>query len=653
MKIATISPYTRFAEQLKSIAAKFPEIEVDFFQADFKVDGYVEKAIDYVSEIEREGYDAIIARGIAYRAISPKMNTPVIYAGETLYDTIKALHKVEKGKNGRRRVYHFALEGSLTPDVDFIKILNDIFDIELMIVTYASFEECKEILNHTVENGSVVVGGQYVVMLCKEYGIEHVRSESSYNTLYEAFVEAIKIAKIRRHEVLEKNKIKSILDFAHEGIAYINIDMKIEMVNPMAKKILGLSEYSEQEGQELEFGQLRNLCLTAVETGKVYTEEILTACNNAKLMCNILPVIIRGEVKGLTVTFRETAEVIQMEKKIRKELAKKAPGAKYYVEDIIGTSTHIQACKKLVKQFGKFDSNVLIYGHTGTGKELFAQSIHNESNRENELFFAINCAALPEQLLESELFGYTEGAFTGAKKGGKQGLFELAHGGTLYLDEITEMSMSSQSKLLRVLQEGEIRRIGDDKVQPVDVRIIASSQKNLYAQIRDNLFREDLFYRLNVMSLTIPPLNSRSEDIPHLIRYFLALYNEKFQADRRIQFDPDAIEFLMNYKWSGNVRQLQNFIERVYVYDLADNVGVQQVKELLREFDMLAYVEDKNFVNRGISERANEGNLRNATSEIVKEALDMFNGNQTKAASWLGVSRTYIWRKLKELENEK
>ena len=645
MKIAAVSPYTRFEEQLRNISTKFPEVKVDFFQTDFVVDGYAEKVIDHVYGIEKEGYDAIIARGVVYRTISPKMSIPVIYAGETLYDTIEALYKVKKIGDIKRQVYLFVLKGSPILYADFAKILNDIFNIELIILTYASLENCKELLERKVVSGSVVIGGQFVVTLCKKYGIEHVLSESGYNTLYETFLEAIKIMKIRQHEILEKNKIKTILDSVQESIAYINTDMQIEMMNPTTEMILGT-----QEGEELEAGEFKDICRIAMETKKVYTEEILTINNGTKLMCNIVPVVIRDEVKGLTVTLREITEVIQMEKKIRRELTKKAPGAKYCIDDIIGTSDCIKDVKKLVKQFGKFDSNVLIYGYTGTGKELFAQSIHNESFRKNELFFAINCATLPEQLLESELFGYTEGAFTGAKKGGKQGLFELAHGGTLYLDEISEMTMSSQSKLLRVLQEGEIRRIGDDKVQPVDVRIIASSQKNLYGQIRDNNFREDLFYRLNVMSLTIPPLNNRREDIPHLIHYFMTLYNKKFNVDRRIQFEPDAIEFLMNYKWRGNVRQLQNFIERVYVYDLSDSVGIGQVKDLLKEFDMLTHSEDQRLENKNAGDKPKIGNLRNETSEIVKETLAMFDGNQTKAAAYLGVSRTYIWRKLKELE---
>jgi transcriptional regulator with PAS, ATPase and Fis domain len=646
MKIAVISPYARFEEQLRSIAAEFPEVEVDYFRADLGVDGYSEKAIDHVARIEMEGYDAIIARGVVYRTISPRTNTPVIYAGETLYDTLEALHEVKRCKADNRRISLFVLKGSPILNADLSKTLSDIFDIELDVLTYTSLEECRELLNSKVRSGNVVVGGQFVVMLCEKYGVEYVLSESGYKTLQDAFLEAIKIIKIRRHEILEKNKIKTIIDFAHEGITYINLDMKIEMMNPMARRILGVDENWEQDDRELEDGKLKRICKAAIETREVCAEEIVTMGNDTQLMCTIIPVITSGEVKGLTVTFRETTKVIEMEKIIRRDLTKKMPGAKYYVDDIIGESSPIKACKKLVKQFGKFDSNVLIYGYTGTGKELFAQAIHNESNRKDELFFAINCAALPEQLLESELFGYTEGAFTGAKKGGKQGLFELAHGGTIYLDEISEMSISSQSKLLRALQEGEIRRIGDDKVYPVDVRVIASSQKNLYGQIRDNKFREDLFYRLNVMSLTIPPLNSRSEDIPHLIEYFLAIYNEKFAANKRIRFDSDAIEFLKNYKWRGNVRQLQNFIERVYVYDIDDNVGTKQAQELLREFDMLL-----DFYESGIEQQAqNTSSLRSVTAKVVKNALDMYDGNQTKAAKHLGVSRTYIWRKLKELE---
>lgn len=648
MKIAVISPYHKFEEQIRGIAAGFPEATVDFYYADSTIDGYFARAIDYAYKVEKEGYDAIIARGTVYRAISQKMNTPVIYAGETLYDIIEALHKVKTSGNETRQVYLFDLEGSPKPDSNFVKVLNRIFHIELNILTYSSLEECKEILLNQVDRDGIVIAGYFSVTLCEEYGIENVLIESGYNTLYEAFQEAMKIVKIRKYEMLERNKIKTILDFAYEGIVYINRAMEAEILNPMAKRLLGFEENGVYEGKCLEDGELKKLCQRAITEGELITEEILTANNGTKIMCNVIPVLTNDEIKGLTVTFKEITRVIQMEKKIRRELTSNVPGAKYFVEDIIGESECIRACKKLVKQFGKYNSSVLIYGQTGTGKELFAQSIHNESTRKNEPFFAINCATLPEQLLESELFGYTEGSFTGAKKGGKPGLFELAHGGTLYLDEIAEMPMASQSKLLRVLQEGEIRRIGDDKMLPVDVRIIASSHKNLYEQIKDNNFREDLFYRLNVMSLTIPSLNDRREDIPYLIKHFLKLYKERFEVDRKIELDSGAIEFLMNYKWRGNVRQLQNFIERVYVYDLSDKVDVQQVRGLLREFDMLLDADGGLAYKRELPAKVK--NLNEATTQIVKEAIDLFDGNRTRAASYLGVSRTYIWRKLKELE---
>ena len=650
MKIAVISPYTRFEEKLRRIGAEFPDVSLHFFQASFEMDKYVEKAIKHVSEIEREGYDAIIARGVVYLAIYNKTNIPVIYAGETLYDTIDALHKLKKNKNYERKVYLFVLEGNLIFNEEFAKMLNIIFNVDLSILTYSTLEECEKILSTKIENDSVVIGGRFITAQCKKYGIEHVLSESGYNTLKTALLGAINIVKIRRSEIFEKDKMKAILDFAQEGIAYVNLDMKIEMMNPAARKIWDIEEHWEQGKKELEACELRALCNVAIETKEACIEEIVTLNSNIKFMCNVIPIIANGEVKSLAVTFREIVQVIQMESKIRREFTKKMPGAKYYAKDIIGDSERIKNCKKLIKQFGKFDSNVLIYGHTGTGKELFAQAIHNESNRKNNLFLALNCAALPEQLLESELFGYIEGAFTGAKKGGKPGLFELAHGGTLYLDEISEMSISSQSKLLRVLQEGEIRRVGDDKVQPVNVRVIASSQENLHTLIQNHKFREDLFYRLNVMSLTIPTLNSRREDIVPLVEHFMVFYGEKFNVDRRIKFEADAIEFLKNYNWRGNVRQLQNFIERVYVYDLSGNITLPMVQELLKDFDMLEYTEIEKSA-QDMHYPVNHGNLRKITSEIVKETLEMFEGNQTKAARYLGVSRTYIWRQLKEKQH--
>ena len=358
-------------------------------------------------------------------------------------------------------------------------------------------------------------------------------------------------------------------------------------------------------------------------------------------MADTIPVMTNNRVEGVVVNFKEVGQVIQMEKKIRAELWKKGSIAKYNINDIAGISDKIIAAKDLIRKFGKYDSHVLIYGETGTGKELFAQSIHNESKRRNEPFYAINCATLPENLLESELFGYSEGAFTGAKKGGKPGLFELAHNGTLFLDEIGDMPLTFQSKLLRALQEKEIRRIGDDKLISVNVRIIAASHKNLYEQLLDGRFREDLYYRINVMNINIPSLRERRQDIPYLLNYFMNIYKEKLSININYNFHQDAIDFLTDYKWRGNVRELQNLVERIYIYFGEKRViNLDDVKKLLHG----QHNSDIDFINN--KELFTQSTLNEITDIAIQEALERFNGNRTQAAKHLGVSRSFLWRKL-------
>jgi len=264
---------------------------------------------------------------------------------------------------------------------------------------------------------------------------------------------------------------------------------------------------------------------------------------------------------------------------------------------------------------------------------LFAQSIHNFSNRKDKPFVAVNCAALPEDLLESELFGYEEGAFTGARKGGKQGLFELAHDGTIFLDEISEMPIKLQARLLRVLQEKEIMRIGGDKIIPVDVRIIAATNKRLSEEVEKGRFREDLYYRLNVLNFTVPPLRERKEDIPILVREIIRKNYPKLLEKNEL-LDEINRRF-QNYSWPGNVRQLENVTKRLCT--LLKNYKFK--KDSYHELFQRAF--DGNYT----------GNQLFALDEkqVIINILNKVKWNRSKAADLLGISRTTLWRKMKEL----
>jgi transcriptional regulator with PAS, ATPase and Fis domain len=334
-----------------------------------------------------------------------------------------------------------------------------------------------------------------------------------------------------------------------------------------------------------------------------------------------------------------------MEQRIREELYLKGHVAENTFEDIIGQSPAIVQAKEEAENYAQVDSPLLIYGETGTGKELFAQAIHNASPRKNNPFVAFNCAAIPENLLESELFGYVEGAFTGAKKGGKMGLFEQAHKGTIFLDEIGEISTDIQARLLRILQERKVRRVGDDKLTPIDVRIIVSTNKDLYQLVEKKKFREDLYYRINVLNLNLPPIWERREDVPLLVNFFIKKYRQRLKKVVE-GISTESIQILENYTWPGNVRQLENIMERLMVRTQEDYIRTSLVREIMNSLPGNKLGLNRvGFFKSDISISL-MGNLEGIERNIIKRVIQEEKGNKAATAKRLGIGRTTLWRKL-------
>ncbi|HGM3506130.1 TPA: sigma-54 interaction domain-containing protein [Clostridioides difficile] len=310
---------------------------------------------------------------------------------------------------------------------------------------------------------------------------------------------------------------------------------------------------------------------------------------------------------------------------------------------MLGSSDSLMHSVNMAKKFAKSDSTIIITGESGTGKEIFAQSIHNYSNRFNGPFVAINCAAIPENILESELFGYVKGAFTGARNEGKAGVFELAHNGTIFLDEIGEISKDVQVKLLRVLQEREVTRIGDTKVVPINVRVITATNKNLVEQIDNNNFREDLFYRLCVLKLDLPPLRERKEDIEQLTYSIISHYNKP------VSISDSALKILSRYDFPGNIRQLKNIVERLVVMCDDNFIDEHLVSDIL--------ISEPHF-RKDISSAPTidyspnlvDNKIADYEKKLILETLEKNNGVKSATASQLGISTTTLWRKLKKYE---
>ena len=375
--------------------------------------------------------------------------------------------------------------------------------------------------------------------------------------------------------------------------------------------------------------------------------------NGTLVSTNRIPIIVESRVNGVVATFQDIRVIQENENKIRRTLHKKGLVAKYNFDDIIGESTSIMSTIEIAKSFGLSDSTILIQGESGTGKELFAQSLHNISDRKDGPFVAINCAALTKTLLESELFGYEEGAFTGASKGGKTGLFELAHRGTIFLDEIGEIPIETQAQLLRVLQEKEIRKIGSEVTTPIDVRVIAATNKDLKEEIRLNRFREDLYYRICVLNLTIPPLRDRKEDVELLSNFFF----EKFLGAKNFRYQDDfkkIMEMVKDHEWHGNVRELENFVERISVL-LQYHENPNNIEQIIKNYRKNNVLDSENENKKEekendvkVNQNKGENDFEQWEINKILNALKKNNLSIQNASDSLGISRTTLWRKMKK-----
>ena len=310
-------------------------------------------------------------------------------------------------------------------------------------------------------------------------------------------------------------------------------------------------------------------------------------------------------------------------------------------EELIGDTPAMRRVVELIQKVAPTDSTILLLGESGTGKEVVANMIHRLSSRRDEPFIAINCAAIPEQILESELFGHVKGAFTGAESD-KRGLFEEADGGTLFLDEIGDMALVSQAKLLRVLQDGEIRRVGDSTVRHVDVRILAATNRDLLEEVHEKRFRQDVYFRLNVVQIVIPPLRERPDAIASLTKEFLKQFNAKYSKAVHT-IDDQAWGLLQNYAYPGNVRELESTIAHAVILADGDTIRVQDLPDQLRFGEgarlRLPYLDQSNIPT-----------LREMERELIERTLHRLDGNQTEVAKNLGISRSTLWRKMKEYD---
>lgn len=436
--------------------------------------------------------------------------------------------------------------------------------------------------------------------------------------------------------------IETIIENAFEWLVVVDREGRIIYINHNYCEFLEVNREETIGRHVTEVIENTRMHIVA-ETGREELADLQYIKGNY-MIANRVPILRNGEVLAAfgTVFFRDTQEWMKMDSHVKSLLTRMQPymqkidsGVKYSLDDILGNSKQIMSLKEKVKMVSNSDISILVRGESGTGKELFAHSIHQLSSRSQKPFVKVNCGAIPENLLESELFGYEEGAFTGAKKGGKKGKFQLADGGTLFLDEIGDMPLNMQVKLLRALQDGEIEAIGSTKPVSVDVRIIAATNRPLESMIEDKHFREDLFYRINVVPFSVPPLRERSEDLDLLISFFIEKVTNRL-GKRIAGISADVTAILKSYSWPGNIRELENVIEAAVHLTAGEQITLDSLPDYLQTQNVLYHFSNKNLKDI----------LEETEKMVLRQSLERNYEDKGLMAKELGISRSTLYEKL-------
>jgi len=624
MSIVFIAPDRTMAEEYRRILSAVPDkVRV--------VEALLSEAIPHARRLEGQGAEVFVARGGTAMLLRKEgIKTPIVEIHLTSTDIVQALAKAKsKAPSDNPVIAVVAFPNMIQNLLDFLPFLN----LNLICHSLNSEEDASRLVEEAISDGAqVLLGGAITAKIARDRGLPTVLLGSGEASIRLALEEAQRIVYARRIEVHRSNELKAMLEYAYEGIIAINSEGKVTIFNPVAQSVTGIRQeeaLGSPADQVIPLISFRDI----LQSGSQDIGEIIDF-GHSKVMVNRIPIRVGGEVVGAVATFQDITKIQSMEDRIRREIYSQGHVAKFGFGDICGSSPSLMEAIDVARQYARVDSTVLIHGETGVGKELFAQSIHTAGNRSSGPFVAVNCAALPEALLESELFGYVEGAFTGARRKGKPGLFEIAHRGTIFLDEISEIPLSLQGRLLRVLQEREVIRLGHDRVIPVDVRVLCATNRDLHRLVEEGNFRKDLYWRLNVLSLSIPPLRERRDDIVPLMLQFLDTLSPS--GHHGIVFSGDALSFLTQYPWPGNVRELRNLCERLTVVHTGKTV-------------------DAAFLTHLMEYRESTRPLRSGSRSVedIERALAQAGGKITRAAEILGVHRATLWRKCKLLSQVK
>lgn len=606
-----------------------PDFTLDFYKLSY------DKLIQGAQRLLAEGYEAIICYSAFGHSLVKEIGHSIVLLQKTDADTIKALQHAR----------HFTTEVGLTVAEDeYVDVLclEKLLDMRIRVISYATVEDLRVRIRKAVEEGmGALVGGGFSALMAPLHQIDCVVITPNAYSIRIAVEQAVATAKARRRERESAERLVSILRHFREGVICVSQDGDVVFQNAKVAEILKIHR-EKRMGKTVEryFGLLH---ITDVLRDGVAREEQVVHINNEEFLVTTIPISIQADLQCAVAFIADITTLQNISGRIRASQKKSGFAAHYEVEDILGQTPEVERLRKMIGLYAAHESAVCIHGESGTGKELVAQALHNLGPRREKPFVALNCAALPESLLESELFGYAEGAFTGARRGGKPGVFEMAHKGTLFLDEVGEMGHSTQLRLLRVLEAKELVRVGGDQVIPVDIRIISASHKSLADLTRQGTFRHDLFYRLASLRLHVPPLRERLADVPILMEGVLKKHGKAAR-----ELSSPFLKLLCNSPWPGNVREILAFMES-YLIVLGDRaLDVDLFKELLHEWTSGYTLAISPARAQGLPSGNMKQQLELSRRELAQETVKQCGGNKRQAALRLGISYNTLWRILAE-----
>ena len=606
--------------ELYSLALKIRE-EVDFtFEV---VQSYLEDAVIEAKRLSKEGTIMFVSRGGTLDRLKKNLpDLPFITIPITEYEVAFVLAEARK-LSSRGAVVAFS-----KPFVEAVQKMSPLMGLDLKIYKIASEEDVEpKVLQAHKEGAEFIIGFNLAYKSAAKHGIPAVQYNSEYAVVKKSLLEAANLLNILSREQEWKERQTTVLNSISSAVIIADKNGTIIDCNIIANSLL---EFCSSAGS---LSQIFGKHFACALSGK-RASNILQSVGGVGYNCSLYPISIEKKPSGVVIVLEDLSRLREIEHTARRRSVEMGFSPRYTFSDILTAEPKMLTVIEKCLRYAQNDSTIVIYGESGTGKELLTQSIHNAGPRSKMPFVAINCGALPDNLVESELFGYVEGAFTGASRGGKIGVFEQAHRGTLFLDEVGEISPMAQSRLLRTLEERQIMRLGDNKVIPVDVRIIFATHRNLSEMAFEGSFRRDLFYRMNVLDVTIPPLRERKKDIRMLLDFFITALTEKIMSPRPV-ITSEAQAVLNTYEWPGNVRELRNVAERLVVSMPGKQITVKDITEILR-------LEPHALPPSHLTVRKQE-------ELLILKTLSECNNNRSRTAQALGMSKSTLWRRLRLL----